>query len=82
MHGAWKLEGYRMTEQKQRAAALVGSEAEIFEDPFTRKNSEGRAVIVTVVKRGTEDDCEWADCWVRFIGDAEDEQYYRTIAYI
>jgi len=59
---------------------IVGSEFEIFEDPFTRKRSEGRATVKKVVRSGDDDGVTWADCWVRFGGDSGD--YYRTIAYL
>lgn len=63
-----------------KVSELIGIEFEIFSDPFTRKQSEGRAVVTKVVKTGDDDGVTWADCWVRFAG--EQGEFYRTIAYI
>ena len=59
---------------------IVGCEMEVFEDPFTREKSEGRARITKVVREGEVDGIIWADCWVMF--DGETNEYYRTIAHL
>ncbi len=61
---------------------LIGQEVEVFEDPFTCKKLEGRAVIKRVMRENKMNkSLTWMDCRVRFVVDVDGPDCYRTIAY-
>jgi hypothetical protein len=60
----------------------VGDDVMVYKDPLTREIPEGRAIIKEIHRWEVYDGAKALDCWVNFVDDPDQHDYFRVIAYL